>query len=119
MSIAGTTASVNGSITVGPPPAGAISSRSPAPKLWIATTVPSAVPSAIDRGKSDQVGVVELVGLRRRQPVTRHEQVDVGQPLGGVAVGDALEPRDQVVLARPQGLDLEDARAVFASRAAP
>ena len=41
----GTVASLNGSITVGPPAAGSISSKSPAPKLCTAFTVPNGAPS--------------------------------------------------------------------------
>jgi len=43
----GTVVSLNGSSNGSPPLAGAISIRSPAPKLWIAVTVPSTAPSAV------------------------------------------------------------------------
>ena len=53
--------------------AAAISIMSPAPKLCIAVTVPSASPSAVTAAKPDQVGVIEgVVFLDRRQPVARH-----------------------------------------------
>ena len=45
MSTSGTTAFVNGSSRLGPPASGAISIRSPAPKLCSAATVPSTAPS--------------------------------------------------------------------------
>src|ERR1700755_674796 len=45
MSISGTVVSVKGTISGSPPRSGLISIRSPAPKLWIAVTVPSEVPS--------------------------------------------------------------------------
>ena len=47
ISIVGTVVALNGSITVAPPAAGSISSRSPAPKLCTALTMPKAAPSAV------------------------------------------------------------------------
>ena len=46
ISISGTTACVNGSITVSRPSAGRTSMTSPAPKLCSATTLPSTAPDA-------------------------------------------------------------------------
>ena len=67
------------------------------------------------RDKADQVGVIErLVVLDRRQAVARHVELEIGELLRGVAVGDAGEPRDEVILRRPQRLDLEAPRAVLA-----
>ena len=39
--------------------------------------------------------MVELVRRRRRQAVARHEELEIAQRLGGVAVGDAFEAGDQ------------------------
>ena len=47
MSTVGTASALNGTISGAPPPAGAISTMSPAPKLRIAFTVPSAAPSCV------------------------------------------------------------------------
>ena len=115
MSISGTAASVNGTISGSPPPRGLISMRSPAPKLMDRRHGAERRAVRRHRGKPDQVGVVErLVVLDRRQPVARHVELDVGQLLRRVAVGDAGEPRDEVILRRPQRLDLEAPRAVLA-----
>ena len=39
--------------------------------------------------------MIELVVGGLRQPVARHVETQVRQRLGGIAIGDALEPRDQ------------------------
>ena len=72
--------------------------------------MPSRLPARSTHRKPDQVGVVELVGvLGRRQPLARHVELDVGKPLGGIAVANAREPRNEMILGGPQRLDLEDA----------
>src|SRR5580704_13234266 len=49
-----------------------------------------ALAGAVDDGEPDEVGVIKLVGLRRlRQPLARHVEFCVGEPRGGIAVGDA------------------------------
>ena len=68
-----------------------------------------------DGAKSDQIGVIELVGRRRRQTIARHEQPEIGEPLCRVAIADAAKARNQMTLGRAQRLDLEARRAVFGS----
>ena len=70
----------------------------------------AASPRQARSGRRDRTFVV----LDRRQPVARHVELDVGQPLGRVAVVDAVEPRHEMILRRPQRLDLEAPRAVLA-----
>jgi hypothetical protein len=65
-------------------------------------------------GKPDQIRMVEFVGRRRRQPLTRHEQPQVRELLGGIAIAHAAQPRDQIALGRPQRLDREARRAILA-----
>src|SRR5262245_36297012 len=66
------------------------------------------------RDEPDEIGVIELVGGRRRQPLARHEQLDIGQPLGGVTVVDAAQAHDQMPLGRPRCRDHERGRAILA-----
>ena len=61
---------------------------------------------AIDGGKPDQIGVIKFVRfIRLRQPLARHVEPDIGQLLGGVAVGNARQPRHEIILGRPQAFD--------------
>ena len=113
ISTTGTAASVNGSITVAPPCAGFTSIRSPAPKLWTADHACRARcrrrrPRRGRSGRHDRT----RRRLGRRQPLARHEELGIGEPLGGVAV--ARRPR----AARPD--DPWPARsASISKRAAP
>src|SRR5262249_32446677 len=66
-----------------------------------------------DGAKSDEIGVVELVGRRRRQTLARNEQPEIGEPLRRAAIADAAKARNQMTLGRAQRLDLEARRAVF------
>src|SRR6516165_1003491 len=66
-----------------------------------------------DGAKSDQIGMVELVGRRRRQTRARHEQSEIGEPLRRVTIADAAKARDQLTFGWAQCLDLEAFRAVF------
>ena len=62
---------------------------------------------AIDHGEPDQVGVIKLIRLvRLRQPLARHVELDVGQALGGIAIGNAFEGRDEMILGGAQRFDL-------------
>src|SRR6202167_4070735 len=57
---------------------------------------------AVDDGEPDEIGVIEFVGhVRLRQPLARHVELCVSEPRGGIAVGDAGQRRDEVVLHRP------------------
>jgi hypothetical protein len=49
-------------------------------------------------GKADQIDVVELVVSRRGQPLARHEQLNVGETLGGITIIDTAKPSDQMAL---------------------
>src|ERR1700722_7185775 len=53
------------------------------------------------------VELVDIVG--GGQARARDEQLDIAQPLGGVAVGDALEARHEEIPCRAQRLDLDHA----------
>src|SRR5262245_64672077 len=66
-----------------------------------------------DGAKSDQIGVVELVGGGRRQTLAQHEQPEIGEPLCRVAIGDAAKARDQMTFCRAQGLDFVTRRADY------
>src|SRR6516165_3486235 len=66
-----------------------------------------------DGAKSDQIGVVELVGRGWRQTLARHEQPEIGETLCRVAIADAAKARDQMALGWAQRFDLQTRRAVF------
>ena len=77
------------------------------------------VPQMTDGSKPDQVGMIELIRLRCRQPFARYIEKEIAQEFGGRAVGQALEAGDEAIPGqprrpgRPQRLDFERAGAVF------
>jgi hypothetical protein len=65
---------------------------------------------AIDGTQSDQIGVVKFIGIRRlRQTLARHIELDIGKPLGGIAVINSGQLGDKAMLGRPQALNPENA----------
>ena len=66
-----------------------------------------------DRGKADQVGVIEFVVLGRGQFFTRDIELEAVQLLGSVARVDALDARDEMILGRAGRGDLESPLAVL------
>ena len=65
------------------------------------------------RGKPDQVGMVELVVVGRGQLFARDKQLEPVELFGIVARVDALDARDEMILCRARGGDLEPPLAVF------
>src|SRR5579863_7653620 len=73
---------------------------------------------AIDNGKTDQIGMIILVGLfRLRQPFARHIEFCIGEAFGGAAIGNAGKRRNEIILRRPQGSDFEHAAVLAFERA--
>jgi hypothetical protein len=60
--------------------------------------MPISVPSAVTA--ADQIDVVKLVGRGQRQALARHEQPQMDEPLGRVAVAYAAKAGDEVTLGR-------------------
>jgi hypothetical protein len=65
--------------------------------------------------KPDQVGMVDLVFVCFRQPVTVNHQFDAAQGLGTIAVFNAVDPGKKRVLVRLDGLDGKPLRPLDAS----
>ena len=72
-------------------------------------TVPSVTPSGVTVRHADQVGMIVGVVLVDRRQTVAAETIDlrIAQGRRRVAILDAFEPRDEVILCRAQACDLE------------
>ena len=113
MSTSGTAASVNGTSSVLLEPGEPDLQQIAGAVVLHGHDLADRLAVAVDGGQPDQVGVVELALGSRGQAFALDVERDALQGFGGVAVIDALQPRDHALRRRARALELERARAAL------